>query len=232
MSVPTFATCGSQRWLQIAVAQAPDVLHAALVAASAVRPAEPVAWSAPLASEGFAEPRDGEALRRAGILSLPRRGLGDFWPKRGPVWDAVAQVGPASLFVEAKAHLAEASSPPSQASPASLARITAALAEAREFYAKGSTADWHLIYYQYANRLAHHYLLTQLNGCDSRLVFLYFLNATDMQGPAQVHEWEAVTQQIHAALGLPADLVPFGVYHAYLDVRALPNAPSQVSRLK
>jgi hypothetical protein len=225
MSAPTYAARGSQRWLQIAIAEAPELLRYSLVDAGAVGSSEPVTWSAPLAFEGFAEPRDEEALRKAGILSLPNRSLNDFWPRRGPVWDAVGKVGRASLFVEAKAHVKEAESPPSQASPASLSKINAALAEAREFYAKGSMADWHLTYYQYANRLAHHYLLTQLNELDSRLVFLYFVNATDMNGPSRAEEWVAVTNRIHAALGLPADLQGLGIYHAFLDVRALPNAP-------
>ncbi len=219
-----YATRGSQRWLQLAVAEAPDLLRSSLVACGAVKPSESVAWSAPLASESFAEPRDEEALRKAGIVKLPDRSLHDFWPKGGPVWDAVARVGNASLFVEAKAHIKEAESPPSKASPQSLLKIQAALAEARQFYAPASLADWHLTYYQYANRLAHHYLLKHLNGIDSRLVFLYFLNAKEMNGPSHTHEWEAVTSRIHAALGLPASLQSLGVFHAYLDVSEL-NAP-------
>ncbi len=225
MSTPTYADRGSQHWLQLAVAEAPELLRASLTQAGALRPHEQVSWSAPLAAERFAEPRDAAALRKAGIATLPSRSLASFWPKGGPVWDAVARVGSGSLFVEAKAHTKEAESPPSQAGPASLSRIKAALAEARAFYAPSSTADWHLTYYQYANRLAHHFLLANLNGLDSRLVFLYFLNDHDMRGPSQVREWEAVTHQIHAALGLPASLESFGVYHAYLDVRALQNAP-------
>lgn len=107
--------------------------------------------------------------------TLPVRSLSDFWPNRGPVWDAVAKVGTAaSLFVEAKAHIAEAASPPSKATPASLAKIERALAEARAFYAPDSTADWHRVFYQYANRLAHHYLLAHINGNDSRLGLLVF----------------------------------------------------------
>lgn len=223
MGHSVYVARGSQRWLQIAINKAPDVLRASLVASGAVECDAPVTWAAPIASDGFAEPRDEEALRKAGITSLTNRSLGDYWPRRGPVWDAVGRTGSASLFVEAKAHLKEVESPPSQASSASLARITASLAEAREFYTKGSAADWHLIYYQYANRLAHHYLLTQLNGCDSRLVFLYFLNAVDMGGPSRVDEWESATNRVHAALGLPGHLTDVGVYHAYLDVDALPE---------
>lgn len=222
MTDTSFATAGSQRWLQLAVTRAPEFLSEALAEAGALKSQEEIRWTAPLQSNGFVEPRDAEALHKAGISDLPRRSLVDFWPKGGPVWDAVAQVGKqASLFVEAKAHIVEAASPPSKATPTSLSKIKSALAEARNFYAPNSTADWHRIFYQYANRLAHHYLLTELNGLDSRLVFLYFLNAHDVRGPASVAEWEAATTLIHAALGLPADISRFGVYHAYFDVRKI-----------
>jgi hypothetical protein len=224
MTPTTFATAGSQRWLQVAVTLAPELLHAAIADSGAIKPGERVEWTAPLISQGFAEPRDGEALRKAGIASLPHRSLLDFWPRRGPVWDAVAQVGTASLFVEAKANVREAASPPSKASLASLAQIQAALQEARRFYAPDSAADWHGVFYQYANRLAHHYFLTQVNRLDSRLVFLYFLNAEDVRGPSSITEWEAVTKLIHAALGLPQELGHLGIHHAYLNVQALPNA--------
>lgn len=224
MTSAKFAAAGSQRWLQIAVAKNPDLLRSALLDCGAVSAHEQIEWKAPLAIDGFAEPRDGKALRKAGISELPVRSLSDFWPPRGPVWDAVARVGSSgSIFVEAKAHVTEAASPPSKALPASLSKIEAALMEARSYYAPNSSADWHRVFYQYANRLAHHYLLTKVNGKDSRLVFLYFLNAVDVRGPASVSEWEAATQCIHTALGLPAQLREFSIYHAYVDTQVLVN---------
>jgi hypothetical protein len=216
-----FAARGSQRWLQMAVTRAPDLLRESLLTCGAIKTTERLEWFAPVPAENFAEPRDAEALRKAGIAELPVRSLGDFWPSRGPVWDAVGRAGNASVFVEAKAHVKESESPPSQASPASLARIKASLSEARSFYARGTLADWHLVYYQYANRLAHHYLLTQVNRMDSRLVFLYFLNDAEMRGPSSTHQWEEATARIHAALGLPGSLSGLGIHHAYLDVDRL-----------
>jgi len=221
MTEENFAARGSQRWLQVAVARAPHLLRESLFACGAIKTTESLEWFAPLAAENFAEPRDAEALRKAGIAELPFRSLGDFWPLRGPVWDAVGRAGQGSVFVEAKAHVKESESPPSQASPASLERIKAALSEARSFYAQGASADWHLVYYQYANRLAHHYLLKHVNGKDSRLVFLYFLNDVEMKGPSSIREWEEVTARVHDALGLPDSLSDLGVHHAYLDVQAL-----------
>jgi hypothetical protein len=63
--------------------------------------------------------------------------------------------------------------------------------------------------------------LRELNGIQSKLVFLHFINATDVNGPSTVEEWEGATRLIHAVLGLPASLEHFGVYHAYLDARGL-----------
>lgn len=224
MTLSTFAAAGSQRWLQVAVTYAPELLRTALIESLAIKPNETVVWTAPLMAEGFAEPRDNEALRKAGINVLPHRGLNSFWPRRGPVWDAVARIDDdASVFVEAKANVREAATPASKASPASLVKIEAALQEARRFYAPASTVEWYGAFYQYANRLAHHYFLTQVNRKDSRLVFLYFLNAEDVRGPTSIAEWQAVTALIHAALGLPPELSNHGIHHAYMDVRELPN---------
>ena len=46
-----------------------------------------------------------------------------------------------------------------------------------------SKEDWNGLFYQYRNRLAFQYFLRRLNGIDSSLVFLYFANAVDMDGP-------------------------------------------------
>jgi hypothetical protein len=73
---------------------------------------EGVDWKSPLGAEGFCEYRDGAVLKCLGIDSLPKRPLSKFWPTRGPVWDALATTTAGRyLFVEAKAHIAEAASP-------------------------------------------------------------------------------------------------------------------------
>jgi hypothetical protein len=222
MTKNTYAAAGSQRWLQFAVNQTPELLDSALRRAGAISRRDSVEWRSPLVSDGFCECRDGEALRRLGLDMLPNRKLADFWPNRGPVWDAlgVSKQG-LRILVEAKAHIPEAVSPPSKANDAALAVIRASLDEARRFYAPRSKADWSSVFYQYANRLAFHYFLSRTNDVASRLVFLDFCNATDMGGPETEAEWRGATRLIHAQLGLPADLSEHGVFHAYLDVRHL-----------
>jgi hypothetical protein len=75
------------------------------------------------------------------------------------------------------------------------------------------------------NRLAHQFYLREMNEIESSLVFLYFTDAVDMDGPATEEEWHGATRRIHAAMGLPADLRQFGVHHAFVDARHLTDAP-------
>lgn len=218
----SFAARGSQRWLQIAVNRKPQLLLDALQRSGAIPGGVSVSWSSPLQDDNFREYRDRKALEKAGIRNRGlKKQLGDFWPARGPVWDAVGIMSGRSIFVEAKAHIAEAASPATRATETSLKLIERSLGEARRFYAPKATAAWSNLFYQYANRLAHHYFLTEANGLASTLVFLYFVNADDIQDPVSEPEWHGAVQLMHAALGLPCDLARLGVFDAFLDVKSL-----------
>jgi len=161
-------------------------------------------------------------MRCLGIKELPGRRLSDFWPNRGPVWDALGRSSKGSLILlEAKAHIPEAASPRSMASKDSLERIEKSLSEARRYFAPRAKAEWSGNLYQYANRLAFQYFFSNLNGLPSRLVFLNFCNAEDVRGPESEEEWHGATRLIHALLGLPDDLREKGVHHAFVDVRSL-----------
>ena len=212
-----FAARGSQRWLQVAIARASDRLDAAFRRAGALNDDQKIEWRSPLASKAFCEYRDEAALALLGIEHLPVRSLADFWPPRGPVWDALGVTNDGiKILLEAKAHIAEAASPASKASPASLARIQQSLEQARRHYAPRSGANWSGSLYQYANRLAFQFLLNKLNGIPSRLVFLEFCNAPDVKGASEA-EWRGATEMIHSLLGIPSDLTKFGVYHVHID---------------
>jgi hypothetical protein len=87
-----------------------------------------------------------------------------------------------------------------------------------------SGLNWSGLFYQYTNRLAYQFYFQSLNGLQSSLVFLYFTNAVDMDGPATEEEWHGASRLIHAVLGLPVDLSSFGVYHAFVDARQLADA--------
>lgn len=220
-----FAAAGSQRWLQIAVNRRPDLLLAALRAPLQLGEHVEIAWQSPCAEDAFREYRDLEALRKLGVGSLPKRALAEFWPRRGPVWDALGKTSDGQLvFVEAKAHIAEAASPGTQAGAAARALIERSLAEARGYFAPRATADWAGTFYQYANRLAHHYLFREVNGLPSHLVFLYFTNASEMHGPESEQEWQGAIQLLHAALGLGREIHRPGVHDVFMDVAPLRGA--------
>ena len=171
------------------------------------------------------EYRDQAALKKLRLsrdLAVP---LKEFWPSRGAVWDALGITSQGCrVLVEAKAHIPEAASPGTKASAKSRPLIEQSLVRTRRYLAPKSTATWTGTFYQYANRLAHQYFLKKLNGIESRLIFLDFTNATDMDGPTTDAEWKGATRMIHAVLGLPKNLEPFDVYHAYLDARQLTDA--------
>ena len=124
---------------------------------------------------------------------------------------------PLLLFVEAKAHIPELASPASRATPASMEMIAKSLAEAKHHFAPKATADWGGLFYQYANRLAHHYLLRYVNRLPAHLVFMHFLNAEDVKGPRSELEWRGAIRLLHAALGLRDDFDPY-VHDVFLDV--------------
>jgi len=219
-----FASAGSQRWLQIAINRKPELLLSALRRSGAVGPRNSVVWQSPIEADEFREYRDQKALAKAGITGL-KEPLDHFWPARGPVWDALGITSEGHpLFMEGKAHIPETASPPTKASVPSRQLIDRSLGEARRFYAPKAIATWSNLFYQYTNRLAYQYFLRERNGIPSMLVFLYFLNADDMLGPASEEEWHGAVRLIHSVLGLPKDLRSYEVFDAFLDTRLLQDA--------
>ena len=209
---------GSQRFLQVVISQHPDLLQQALQKAGAVRESENVSWTSPLEKDQFKEFRDLAALEKIGVTNSIKYPLNKFWPQRGPVWDATGITNSGSpILVEAKAHIPEMASPASGASPKSLELIEKSLEAAKKHYAPRSNSVWSGTFYQYANRLAHQYYLQQLNNIPSILVFLNFINATEMDGPSSELEWKGAIRLLHAVLGLPKNLERHNIYHASID---------------
>jgi hypothetical protein len=90
--------------------------------------ANSIEWLSPLRDDGYAEYRDASFLkqiREPGLIEPLR----EFWPDRGPQWDALARSDKGDvLLVEAKAHIPEMLSPASSAGPISKDRIEQAFA--------------------------------------------------------------------------------------------------------
>ncbi len=132
---------GSLKLIQRAVNDRWETLEQPILAK--LGKASRIDWRSPLKDDGFAEYRDGEFLDRIGLDHL-RPALKEFWPKRGPQWDALALSDRGDvLLVEAKAHVAEMCSPGTAAGPESRERINQALATcADRLGARASRAAW------------------------------------------------------------------------------------------
>jgi hypothetical protein len=162
-----------------------------------------------------------------GSVSRCRRGRPeDFWPLDGPQWDALGRAASGeAVLVEAKAHVAELLSSPTQATATSAEMIQRALSEAASALAASPGIDWSRRFYQYSNRLAHAWFLAQVNGLPVRLAFVPFIGDADMDGPSTRREWEGVLTVLHEALGLRGR-IPRYVVEIFIDVR--PSVPRLV----
>lgn len=209
---------GSLKWIQRAVNEAWPSLNEPIL--NAVGKDQTIDWRSPLLADDYAEYRDGTFVERLGLGHL-RPQLAAFWPSGGPQWDALGVTSSGTvLLVEAKAHIAEMCSPGSGASEASLNLIKCRLYETAEaLRAKRERADWHVVFYQLANRLAHlHWLRDQ--GVDARLVLVNFLNDKEMAGPTSAAEWMAAYHVALHALGLsPRHRLARYVIEVFPDVR-------------
>lgn len=208
---------GSLKWIQRLVERAPDALTPSLIEAGVLSSESQLTWLSPLRQDAWAEYRDARFLDRIGQSHLARN-LKNFWPRRGPQWDALAkdQSGRVLLF-EAKAHSAEMAST-CQADSQSRTVITVALEKTKQTLEARAETGWLNGYYQYANRLAHLCFLRS-HGVDARLVFLYFTGDTDMKGPSSREEWSLPIEAVHAHLGL--DRRPRGVATVFHSVAGL-----------
>ena len=197
-------TRGSLKWIQVLVNQRADLLDRLVRERCGLEPDEAIEWVSPLADDQYAEYRDASFLRRLGV-ELRRRPLREFWPRFGPQWDALGRTSKGSVFlVEAKANIPEFVSDASGAkSPASIALIDDSLKQVQRSLRVDTGIDWSGKLYQYANRIAHLYLLRELNRIPAYLLFIYFIGDEDVDGPQTAKEWKAVVEVAERVLGLP-----------------------------
>ncbi len=210
---------GSLKWLQIAANERPDILDREVNARSTIK--GKIKWRSPLQTDDYAEYSDSAFLDHIGCGELSSN-LANFWPTRGPQWDALARTDKGEvLIVEAKAHIPELFSPPSSAAPESRARIDKALGLTASFLNANPIVPWGAYFYQLANRLAHLMFLRE-RKVNASLVLLNFLGDTAMGGPQTVAEWESAYAVAGHVLGLPRNhKLSRHVLHAYVDVRSL-----------
>lgn len=217
------ASRGSQKWIQMLVNQAPYLLDRAIARHLNLSPTDKIIWLSPVTKDDYAEYRDDAFLEkidaRPGIVPLV-----DFWPSRGPQWDALGRTSRGEpLLIEAKAHIPELLSPATKAVGRSLSIIGGSLERVKRAVGSRAAAEWSGVYYQYTNRLAHLYFLRKLNRIPAHLVFVYFLNDTDMLGPKTAEEWAGAIRLAHAQLGIDetrlARAFGAGVLDVFVDVK-------------
>jgi hypothetical protein len=180
-----------------------------------------VEWLSPIERDRYGEYRDQACLRQLGLT--PENPLADFWPARGPVWDGLARIERDVFLVEAKAHIPEMISPASRATGASKATITQSLRRVQSALAPEANIDWSGIFYQYANRVAFLYFLREINKLPAHLVFVYFLNASDVSGPSTRDEWNGAIRLMEGYLGLARHRLSRYIHKVFVDVRQIPQ---------
>jgi len=215
------AAKGSQKWIQKLVTEEPQLLNSPIRTQLDLPDTEKITWLSPIADDEYAEYQDQAFLELLGIR-LPKVSLSDFWPSRGPVWDGLGKAHSGNVFlVEAKSHISEVLSPKTGAGEKSLRKIKKSLNETKTFLHSKSEHDWTTTFYQYTNRLAHLYLLRALNEVPAYLVFLYFVNDKDMNGPKSVDEWIGAISLLKSYLGVGRHRLDKYVAETFIDVKAL-----------
>jgi len=208
------ASKGSQLHLQNLVNDYPEYLNCLILSNSpslrTYAAAHPK-WVSPLASDDYAEYQDEQFLEAIGFPKLSRK-LADFWPRRGPVWDALATVEGKSgsqgvILLEAKSHIPELANPSyaCKATGKSLEQIKRSLTTVKHSLKVKRKAEWLGEYYQYANRIAHLYFLDIVGQVPTWMVFLYFVGDVKQRGPSTVVEWTASLDKMREALSLPRE---------------------------
>jgi hypothetical protein len=209
---------GSQKWIQKVVNERPELLTNKIL--EHLNKDEQIYWLSPREEDEYAEYSDKESLDLLGI-NLEKRSLSSFWPIGGPHWDGLGRSNTGKLFlVEAKSHIGELYSCVG-AKGKSLELIRRSLEDVKHYLAPKSPVDWSNGFYQYANRLAHLYLFRNLNGKPAYLVFLYFLNDSEMGGPSSITEWKAAIKLLHTFLGIRQHKLQRYVLDIFIDISEL-----------
>lgn len=170
-------------------------------------------WVSPLEKDRFAEYQDAAFLKACGLEYLSAE-LKAFWPRGGPVWDALASIefqkdknSKGILLVEAKSYPAEIYGGGCKASPKSRKKIEDSLNRTKKWCRVSRDTDWTGPLYQSANRIAHLYFFREITGVPAWLANINFLN--DQHSPTDREEWQKQLKKVKAELGISGSDIPY-----------------------
>jgi len=170
-------------------------------------------WVSPLEKDRFSEYQDTAFLKACGFEHLSDE-LKAFWPRGGPVWDALASIefqkgknNKGILLVEAKSYPAEIYGSGCKASPTSREKIEDALDRTKKWCGVPADTDWTGPLYQSANRMAHLYFFRKIAGVPAWLANINFLN--DQHSSTKRDEWEKQLKKVKAGLGISGKEIPY-----------------------
>lgn len=180
-----------------------------------------IIWTSPIEQDDYAEYRDNDFLLKVGLNPIEIR-LDNFWPNRGPQWDALAKTTNGHvILVEAKANIPEVVSPATGAGETSKTIIDKSLNETKAFLKLTNNIDWSGKFYQYTNRLAHLYFLREKCNKQTFLVNIYFIGDDTVSGPKTKQEWDGALQVLHTYLGLSRHKLSKYMVDIFIDVNDL-----------
>lgn len=212
---------GSLKNIQVLVNKNQVLIDTLIKSAFSELAKEDILWTSPLENDEFAEYRDDDFLIKVG-LNPNEIDLKEFWPNKGPQWDALAYTKEKKIIlVEAKANIPEIVSPATGAGEISKPLINKSLSETKAFLNVNNEIDWSGKFYQYTNRLAHLYFLREKCKKETFLINVYFIGDETVSGPETKQEWDGAIKVLNSYLGLSRHKLSKYMADIFIDVNKL-----------
>jgi hypothetical protein len=213
---------GSLKWIQKLINACPELLNNRIQGRVKNLLGREICWVSPLKEDEFAEYRDADFLKQIGLGELNEE-LVQFWPRKGPQWDALGRTSDNKAFflVEAKANIPELVSFCVAKDENSLNTISESLAKTQGWLnCRDSSIDWKFGFYQYANRLAHLYFLREQTQKEAFLIFLYFVDDPTRISTSQ-EAWNSALELQKKLMGLSPKSLMGKVMDIFINVNEI-----------
>jgi hypothetical protein len=212
---------GSLKDIQVLVNKNQNLIDNLLKSAFADLSDQQIIWTSPIEQDDFAEYRDNDFLLKVGLDPTEIK-LDDFWPAKGPQWDALAKTTSGHvILIEAKANIPEIVSSATGAGEVSKAIIDKSLGDTKAFLSLTNDIDWSGKFYQYTNRLAHLYFLREKCNKPTFLVNIYFIGDDTVSGPKSKQEWDGALKVLYTYLGLSRHKLSKYMTDIFIDINDL-----------